>query len=719
LIAVSWRKEFCKMKHTAKSNLVYPPARRGDQVDDYFGTKVADPYRWLEDPDSAETVAWVDAEIALTDSFLSGIAIRNTFVSRMKTLWNYERFTAPWKQGERTFFSKNSGLQNHNVYYVIDEPGSEPRVLFDPNTLSEDGTVAISSFSVNEQGTLLAYGLSYSGSDWVEIHVRDIATGKDLTDHLKWIKFSGARWANDGSGFYYSRYDEPTDMKAVPYYNKVYFHRIGEEQSQDTLIYERPDQKTWKFGAVETEDGRYLLIYVYDSSSGNNRIYYRDLQGGDVVKLLDKADAHWGCIGNDGTTFWFTTDLDAPRGRLVAIDISQSNETRLSMMTVIPEPEDERVIFESVSLVGNRFFASYMRDVHTEVKEIALDGSLIREVKLPGIGSVGGFGGKREDMETYYSYTSYTSPGTTYRYDIATGESTVYFKPGIDIDPNNYKTELVFVTSKDGTQVPLFISYRKGLKRNGQNPTYLYGYGGFNVSLGPSFSSTRTMWMDLGGIYAEAILRGGGEYGEAWHQAGCKLKKQNVFDDFIACAEWLIANRYTSTPKLAIAGGSNGGLLVGACMTQRPELFGACLPAVGVMDMLRFDKFTAGEGWRSDYGSAEASAEEFAALYAYSPYHNLKAGTQYPPTYIETADHDDRVVPGHSFKFAAQLQASQAGNAPCLIRIEKKAGHGAGKPLSKQMQEIADEYGFLVKVLNIPARKLRRLRKAVAASAKA
>lgn len=686
----------------------YPRARRGKQVDDYFGNGVADPYRWMEDPDSPETQAWVNAQIELTDKHLSNIPARELFVERLKKLWNVESLSAPFRRGTRQFFYRNAGLQNHSVLYVVD-PNAEPRVLIDPNTFSQDGTIAMSNASFTEDGSLVAYTKSIAGSDWTEMKVRDVTTGEDLSDHLKWLKWSSASWKEDNSGFYYSRHEEPKSSTEPSIFNKVYFHEIGTEQSEDRLVFEPPKNQDWLSGAYETKNGEYLVIQIYTSSSGNNRVYVKNQRTGVLTQLLSKEDAHWSVIDNDGSIFWFFTDLDAPRGKVVAIDVSKSTDEHLEMKELISQPEDTHTIMEGVSTLGNRFFVSYSKDVHSQVAEYGLDGSFIREVKLPGIGSAGGFHGRMEDMETYYTFTSYTQPATIYHYDVIKGESTLYRAPQIDIDPTKYASKLVFATSKDGTQIPLFISYRKGLKRNGNNPTYLYGYGGFGISLGPGFASHRTMLMDMGGIYAEAILRGGGEYGEEWHQAGTKERKQNVFDDFIACAEWLIDNKYTSSPKLAIAGGSNGGLLVGACMTQRPELFGACLPAVGVMDMLRFDKFTGGKFWRDDYGSAENSKEEFEYLYAYSPYHNIKKGTAYPPTLVKTADHDDRVVPAHSYKFTAALQRAQGGNAPCLIQIEKNAGHGAGKPLSMVIQSIADDYGFLVDALKIPKEKLFRL----------
>ena len=676
------------------SSLVYPQAKRGDQVDDYHGVKVADPYRWLEDTDSAETHAWVEAENKVTFGYLDQIPYRPAIHQRLTKLWNYERFGIPEQEGGRYFYDHNSGLQNQSVLLVAESLSAEPRVLLDPNTLSADGTVALSGHAISDDGKLMAYGTAASGSDWNEWHVRDVDSGKDLPDVIHWVKFSGASWTKDEKGFFYSRYDEPkggASLRDANYFHKLYYHRLGQPQSEDKLIYERPDNKELGFNGSVTDDGHYLIIQVWQGTSPKSRVYYKDLTQPDsqVVRLLDDFDAAYNFIDNDGPVFWFQTDLDAPRGRVLAIDIRHPE--RANWKTVIPQGADK---LESVGVVNNSFLAGYLKDARTEVRVYDLDGKFVRNVDLPGIGTAGGFGGKRTDKETFYAFTSFVSPTTVYRYDPVAGKSAIFRQPKVDFDPGLYETKQVFYSSKDGTRVPMFLTYKKGLKLDGQNPTLLYAYGGFDISLTPSFSVPNLVWLEMGGIYAQANLRGGGEYGEEWHLAGTKLHKQNVFDDFIAAAEWLIANKYTSTPKLAISGRSNGGLLIGACETQRPDLFGATLPGVGVMDMLRFHKFTIGWAWTSDYGSSD-DPEEFKALYAYSPLHNIKPGTKYPPTFIVTADHDDRVVPGHSFKFAATMQADQAGAAPVLIRVETKAGHGGGKPISKQIDEVGDEWAFV------------------------
>jgi prolyl oligopeptidase len=684
----------------AATRFSYPTPRKGDQVDDYHGTKVADPYRWMEDPDSAETRAWVEAENKVTFGYLDQIPERAAIKNRLTALWNYERNGTPYKEGGRYFFTKNNGLQNQSVLYTSDSLAGQPRVLLDPNTLSTDGTIALAGTAVSDDGKYLAYGLSASGSDWEEWKVRDVATGKDTDDHLKWVKFSGASWSHDNQGFFYSRYDEPneaTKMEDANYNQKLYYHKLGTPQSDDQLIYQRPDHKDWGFGGRVTEDGHYLIISVWVGTENNNRLFYKDLQtpNSQVVELLNDFDAQYSFIDNDGPLFWFQTTLTSPRGRVIAIDINHPE--RANWKELIPQAAES---LQYVNTVGNRFVANYLKDASTQVKEFALDGKLIRETRLPGIGEASGFGGKRADAETFYSFTSFTTPVTIYRYNVATGKSTVYRQPKVDFDPNAYDVKQVKYPSKDGTLVPMFIVYKKGIKLDGTNPTMLYGYGGFSISLTPYFSVSNLVWMEMGGVYAMPNLRGGAEYGEEWHLAGTKAKKQNVFDDFIAAAEWLIKNKYTSTPKLAISGGSNGGLLIGACLNQRPDLFGAALPAVGVMDMLRFQNFTIGWAWTSDYGSS-ANADEFKALFAYSPLHNIKPGTNYPATMVTTADHDDRVVPAHSFKYTATLQAAQAGPAPILIRIETKAGHGGGKPTTKQIEERADEYGFLVRELKM------------------
>lgn len=679
--------------------MTYPPARKSEQTDDYHGVKVADPYRWLEDLDSEETKTWVEAENKLTFKYLNEIPARAKIRERLTKLWNYERFGTPFNEGDRYFYSRNSGLQNQSVYYSVASLVDEPKLLLDPNTLSTDGTVALSGMSVSYDGKLLAYSLSASGSDWQEWKVRDIATGKDLDDDLKWVKFSGASWSHDNKGFYYSRYDEPKDdaLKGTNYFQKIYYHALGTPQAADPLIYERPDQKEWLLGAAATLDGRYLVINVNEGTDVKTRVYYKDLKVKDapVVKLLDDFDAAYTVIDNDGPIFWFQTDLNAPKGKIIAIDTRKPE--RANWKELVPEAAES---LQGVSFIDNMFVANYLKDAHSQVKIFDKTGKFTREVEFPTLGSATGFAGKAKDKETFYSFTSFTMPTTVYRYDMVTGKSTIFRQPKVDFNPGDYETKQVFYNSKDGTRVPMFLTYKKGLKLDGKNPAYLYGYGGFDISLTPFFSVGDLVWMEMGGIYAQPNLRGGGEYGEEWHKAGMKANKQNVFDDFISAAEWLIANKYTSTPKLAIGGDSNGGLLVGAVLTQRPDLFGATLPGVGVMDMLRFQKFTIGWAWVSDYGSSD-NADDFKIQYAYSPLHNIKPAKAYPPTMVTTADHDDRVWPGHSFKFAATLQAAQTAPAPVLIRIETKAGHGAGKPTTKIIEELADRWGFLVRELGM------------------
>jgi len=613
----------------------------------------------------------------------------------------------PFKEAETIFFTKNNGLQNQSVLYTLHEKfGANARTLLDPNLLSSDGTTALSGMAVSRDGRELAYGIAKAGSDWQEWKVRTVRTAQDLSDDLRWVKFSNASWTKDGKGFFYSRYDEPKpgeQLKGVNYFQKLFYHRVGAPQSEDTLVYERRDHKDWGFGGEATDDGRYLIIVVSQGTDTRNRVFYKDLRSRDakVVELLNDFDAEYDFIDNDGPKFWFRTDLNAPRGRLIEIDVTKP--ARENWREIIPQATET---LRGVSIVNDRFIGQYLKDAHSQVKIFSREGRFIREIELPGIGSAGGFGGKRKEKETFYSFTSFTVPGTIYRYDLKRASSTIFRQSKGDFDPSAFETKQVFYQSKDGTRIPMFITHKKGLKLDGNNPTLLYGYGGFNISLTPSFSVTALVWLEMGGVYAVPNLRGGGEYGEDWHQGGMKLKKQNVFDDFIAAAEWLIANRYTSTPKLAISGRSNGGLLVGACLTQRPDLFGATLPGVGVMDMLRFHKFTIGWAWTSDYGSSDAQ-EEFKALYAYSPLHNLKPGVKYPPTLITTADHDDRVVPAHSFKFGARMQECQAADKPVLIRIETKAGHGAGKPTSKLIEESADQLAFLFHELKMDAKNLK------------
>lgn len=688
--------------------LNYPPSYPDPTVVDiYHRQPVPDPYRWLEDLDSEQTRAWIEAQNHLTFNYLQQIPARQRIRERLTQLWNYEKYSQPFKEGGRYFYFKNDGLQNQSVLYTQESLEGQAQVLLDPNTFSEDGTVALAGIAISRArdsgaehaGRYLAYGLSRSGSDWQEWKVRDIETGEDLPDHLRWVKFSGASWTLDGQGFFYSRYDEPapgSEYESANYFQKLYYHRLGTSQSEDVLVYHRPDQKEWGFAGGVTEDGNYLIISVWRGTDPKNLIFYKDLRDpqSPVVELIREFEAEYSFVGNDGSRFWLLTDCQAPRRRLVAIDLEQPDQVQ----EVIPEAEET---LQGVSLINNQFVAFYLKDAHTQIKTFALDGSYLGEIPLPGLGSASGFGGKRYDTETFYTFTSFTTPPTIYRYDFTSGTSTLFRQPQVDFDPQAYEVQQVFYPSKDGTRIPMFLVHRRGLTRTGDHPTLLYGYGGFGISLTPSFSVGLVAWLEMGGVYAQPNLRGGGEYGEEWHQAGTKLNKQKVFDDFIAAAEWLIAHGYTNPSQLAISGGSNGGLLVGACLVQRPELFAAALPAVGVFDMLRFPKFTIGWAWISEYGSPE-NPEEFKALYAYSPLHNLKPGTAYPATLITTADHDDRVVPAHSFKFAAALQAAQGGSQPILIRIDTKAGHGAGKPTSKLIEEAADRWAFLVQVLGIP-----------------
>ncbi|MEX2112553.1 MAG: prolyl oligopeptidase family serine peptidase [Pirellulales bacterium] len=678
----------------------YPDAPTADVVDDYHGTRVPDLYRPLEDPDAPQSRAWIDAENKITFAFLEGIPAREPLKERLTRLWDYEKFGVPSREGRRYFLTRNSGLQNQSVLYTLSSLDAEPKVLLDPNTLSKDGTVALSGLAISEDGSKMAYALADAGSDWITWHVRNVASGLDTDDIVRWSKFSGASWTKDGAGFFYGRYPEPKegeDLLASNYFQKLYYHKLGTPQADDALIYETPDHKEWHYSNQVSDDGKYLIIGVARSTEDVNMLLYKRLAEADapLVPLIDNFDAGYEFIDNDGPVFYLKTNRNAPRSRVIAIDTRKPAEEH--WQELIPQADEP---LTAASLVGGRLFATYLKDAHSQVKVFDPAGKFEREVKFPGLGTVSGFDGKRSDKETFYSFTSFTVPDTIYRYDVASGKSSVFRAPQVDFKPEDYTTQQVFYASKDGTKVPMFISYKKGLAKNGQTATFLYGYGGFNIPITPAFSVANLVWMEMGGVFAVPNLRGGGEYGEEWHKAGTKLQKQNVFDDFIAAAEWLIAHKYTSTPKLAIGGGSNGGLLVGACLTQRPDLFGGTLPAVGVLDMLRFHKFTIGHAWVDDYGSSD-NADEFAALYKYSPLHAIKSGTCYPPTMITTADHDDRVVPAHSFKFAAALQAAQGCDKPILIRIETRAGHGAGKPTSKRIEEAADRWAFLVKVLGI------------------
>ncbi|MCP4571056.1 MAG: S9 family peptidase [bacterium] len=680
--------------------LTYPAAHTVDQTDDYHGTSVVDPYRWLEDVDSEETHAWVAAENEVTFGFLADIPEREQYKARLTEIWNYERFGTPKREGNRIFFNKNNGLQNQSVLYVQDGPDAEPRVLLDPNTLSEDGTVSLGGTSVSRDGRWLAWSKSVSGSDWRTWHIRDVDTGEDLPDVIEWSKFSGASWDPAAEGFYYSRYDAPAEgetYEEANYFQKLYYHRRGTDQDRDVLVYERPDEKEWGFDGSVSDDGRYLVISVWHGSAESNRLFYKDLSDPDaeVVEFLTANDARYQFLGNDGTTFFILTSKDAPRQRIIAVDLARPEAGH--WREIVPQSENP---LSSAKILNHGFVLFYMQDVADKVQIHDLDGKHLRDIALPGLGSVGGFHGHPGDTETYYVFTSFLNPREIYHYDFTTGASTLHRAPAIDFDFSSYVTEQVFFTSKDGTRVPLFIVRAQDTPRDGSNPTILYGYGGFNVTEGPFFSTALLPWLEQGGIWVTANIRGGGEYGEEWHQGGMLANKQNCFDDFIGAAEHLMAEGYTCADKLAIYGGSNGGTLVGAVVNQRPELFGAAIPAVGVMDMLRFHEFTIGWAWVSDYGSSE-DPEMFPVLHGYSPYHNLQEGVEYPAIMVTTADHDDRVVPGHSFKYAARLQAAHGGDTPVLIRIQTKAGHGGGKPMSMYIEEKADFYAFLHRVLGM------------------
>jgi prolyl oligopeptidase len=687
----------------ADAPLSYPKTRRVDHVDVYHGTTVADPYRWLETDvrKSPDVAAWVEAQNKVTFAYLEAIPQREAIRKRLTELWNYPRYSAPHKEGGRYFFSKNDGLQNQSVLYTLESLDGTPGVLIDPNKWSKDGTVALAGVEPTRDGKLLAYGVAEAGSDWMHWKALDVTTGKVFDDEIKWVKFGGASWTHDDKGFYYSRFPEPKPgekFQGLPLDQKLYYHKLGTPQSEDALVYEVPDHPRWTVNGDVTDDGRYLVLNLGDgTTSRRNRIFCKDLTrpDGKFVPLIDDFDSRNVVLDNVGSAFYVKTDLNAPRGKVVAIDLHKPGKGDWKVL--IPEAKES---LQSAHVVGGQLIATYLKDARSQVKVFDLDGKFLREIELPGICSVSGFGGKRTDDETFYQVSSFATPSNIYRLDLKTGKSTLFRRSEVKFNPDDYEVKQAFCTSKDGTKVPMFLSYKKGLKLDGSNPTLLYGYGGFNISLTPDFRVSRVAWMEMGGVYAQANLRGGSEYGEEWHKAGTKLHKQNVFDDFIAAAQYLIDNKYTRSDKLAIQGGSNGGLLVGAVMTQRPDLFGACLPAVGVMDMLRFQKFTAGRFWVDDYGSSD-NAAEFKALYAYSPYHNLKKGTKYPATLVTTADTDDRVVPGHSFKFTAMLQYCQAGDTPVVARIETRAGHGAGKPTAKLIEETADQLAFLVKNLHM------------------
>jgi prolyl oligopeptidase len=677
----------------------YPDTPTCDQVDDYHGTKIRDPYRWLEDTDSEQTRAWVQAQNDVTRAWLAQVTSRQDIRERLTALWDHPRAGAPWHREGRWFQLRNTGLQNQDVLWSMDAPDAEGRVLLDPNTLSEDGTVALTGAAVSDDGELLAYATSEAGSDWMTWRVREVGTGEDRADVIRWSKFSGAAWTRDGAGFYYAHYDPPQPGAEYEQRNldqKLSYHRLGTEQGEDELVYARPDEPEWGFSPSVTDDGRYLVVHVWQGTDPRNRIYLANLdRGGRVEPLIDDFDAGYDLIGSHGDVLLFRTDLDAPLGRVIAVDVTRPH--REHWEEVVPEGEDR---LERARLVGGRIVAAYLHHASHRIRLFGLDGEPAGEVALPGYGSVDAITGRPEDQAFHFTFTTFTAPTAVYRHDIPAHETALVRAPGADIDASAFRTQQVFVTSKDGTRVPMFLVCRADVTPDGSRPTLLYGYGGFDIALTPAFAVSRHVWVERGGVLAIANLRGGGEYGKAWHDAGRLANKQNVFDDAIACAEWLVQEGWTSARRLAIQGGSNGGLLVGACMTQRPDLFGACVPEVGVLDMLRFHRFTIGWGWTSDYGCAD-DPEQFAWLHAYSPLHNLRPGTAYPATLVTTGDHDDRVVPGHSFKFAAALQAAQGGDAPVLIRIETQAGHGAGKPTGKLIDERTDVLAFLERALGV------------------
>lgn len=697
LIAASIAMISCKNNAPVQEKINYPATKQVAQTDNYFGTQIADPYRWLENDTSAETSAWVVAENKVTSDYLAKIPFRGQVHKRLEALWNFAKMEVPFSKGEWVFFRKNDGMQNQSVIYVQKGITGEPRVLIDPNTLSTDGTVAIGDPSVSHDGKYMAYPVNKAGSDWEQINVLDVATGKNLPDKIEWVKFSGASW--QGDGFYYSRYDAPSKGKELSNrneYHKVYFHKLGTPQSEDKLIFENRNFPLRNYAAFATDDEHFLLLSESEGTSGNS-LYCKDLTipGSKFVKLAAGFENDYFVVGNIGDKLLVRTNDGAPNCKLVLID--PKSPATANWKILIPEKED---VLEQVVLAGNQIFAGYMKDATNRIYAFDMDGKQLSELPLPGLGTVAGFNGEKGNNTVFYGFTSFTIPTSIFTYDVSKKTSAEFFKPKLDFDASAYETKQVFYESKDKTKIPMFIVHKKGLKLDGTNPVLLYGYGGFNISLTPNFSVSRLVFLENGGVYCMANLRGGGEYGEKWHEAGTKLNKQNVFDDFIAAAEYLIREKYTTPEKLAIQGGSNGGLLIGACMTQRPELFKVCFPAVGVMDMLRYNKFTIGWAWASDYGTSDDSTQ-FHNLLSYSPLHNIKDGVCYPATLITTADHDDRVVPAHSFKFAATLQAKQNCNNPVLIRIETKAGHGAGKPTAKIIDEAADIYSFLFYTMGI------------------
>ncbi|RYZ30333.1 MAG: S9 family peptidase [Chitinophagaceae bacterium] len=689
---------FLLLAFAADAQFQYPVSNKVDTIDTYHGAAIADPYRWLEDDNSEETKAWVKEQNKVTQNFLSTIPYRDKVRKRLQELWNYTRYSAPFKEGEYYYFTKNDGLQNQSVWYRQKGLDGEPEVFLDPNKLSDDGTVSLGSMSFSKKGKLFVYAIQKAGSDWQEAFVMDTKTKKKLSDNINWLKFTGFAWKGD-EGFYYSRYPEPKagdKMKGKNLYQTVYYHKIGTPQSDDVMIYEDKEHPQRFANAYLTEDERFLFLYTSEGTSGRE-IWVKDLKDNqaDFSLLVKGFSTQANIIDNVGDKLLVKTNDGASNYKVVLID--PKNPSKEGWNEVIPEQPN---VLQSVGTGGGFLFPSYLKDASTKVYQYTYDGKQVREIQLPGIGSAGGFGAKKEDKEFFYSFTSYNYPPSIFRYSIPSGNTSLYKKAEVKFKPEDYEVKQVFFTSKDGTKVPMFLTYKKGTILNGQNPTLMYGYGGFNVNETPAFSISNLFFMEQGGVYADVVLRGGSEYGENWHKAGMLDKKQNVFDDFIGAAEWLIKNKYTNPDKLAITGGSNGGLLVGAAMTQRPELFKVAVPQVGVMDMLRFHKFTIGYAWATEYGSSE-KPEQFEYLRKYSPLHNLKKGVSYPATMVTTADHDDRVVPAHSFKFAAALQEANAGNYPALIRIETNAGHGGGMPTSKRIDLSTDIWGFIMSNLGM------------------
>lgn len=681
-----------KQESAEKMNITYPETRKDTTVvEDYFGTKVADPYRWLEDDRSAETEAWVTAQNEVSFGYLEKIPFRDKIKDRLTDLWNYEKYSAPFKRGDYTYFYKNDGLQNQYVLYREKEDG-QAEVFLDPNGFSEDGTTSLAGLSFSEDGSLLAFAISEGGSDWRKVILMNAATKEIIEDTLIDIKFSGLAWKGN-EGLYYSSYDKPlegSELSGLTQYHKLFYHKLGTPQKTDKMIFGGEETPRRYVGGEVTEDGNFLIITAATSTTGNE-LYMQDLRNpaSKIVQLVDNFDNDYNVIHSSGDILFIETNYQAPNGRVMSMNVKLPAIENWKELI----PETENVL--RIGAAGGKFFANYLKDATSMVQQFDLEGNMERQIELPGIGSVGGFGGREEDTELYYTFTSYVYPPTIFKFDIATGTSELYKESGVKFNPEEYESKQVFYTSKDGTKVPMIITYKKGIKLDGTNPTMLYGYGGFNISLTPSFSTSNIVLLENGGVFAVANLRGGGEYGEKWHTAGTKMQKQNVFDDFIAAAEWLIDNKYTSSEKLAIAGGSNGGLLVGATMTQRPDLMKVAFPAVGVLDMLRYHQFTSGAGWKYDYGTSDESDEMFKYLLGYSPVHNTKKGTHYPATMVATGDHDDRVVPAHSFKFAAALQDAHEGENPVLIRIAVNAGHGAGKPTSMIIQEQVDKWAFM------------------------